>query len=60
MANIVPTRCFSSADLVLTGGQHIKILIVNPDGTVAAVLIDDTCPQGQVLRGNTNYAGHFD
>lgn len=55
MANIVPTKAFASSVVTLTGGQSLRGLIINPDGTVAQVLFDDICPLGQSFTGQLNY-----
>ena len=55
--NITPTVASKSELITLTAGQHIQISILNADGTVNIVLIDDTCPFGKSFNGSVSYSG---
>jgi len=57
MAEIIPTTTSTTASLVISNGERIRIVTMNSDGTLKAVLIDDVIPSGKALSGSVTYGG---
>ena len=57
MAEIAPNMASKSAVVNISNGETIRISILNADGTLKVVLIDDQIPMGKAFNGSSSYSG---
>lgn len=55
--NLVPNIMAKTAAFTASAGSTIVVQVLNPDGSVAETISEDTVPAGQQFTGSANYWG---
>lgn len=56
MANMVPVEnVVVNTAISLAAGEQISIRILNADGSVKTIVVQDSVPAGKTATGNTTY-----
>ena len=59
MADMTPDRIAEFVNVTMTSEQKILIQVVNPDGTIATTLFNDSVPKGLNFECIAAYSGNF-